>query len=182
MMDMAAIAKKHSVAFDQSQAVVQDFHSVGQALNVASADQRLLVVVAGPKEKSDATREVMKPVINHKDNLGRFHVDFESAKAWQKLISGAKPAEGILFVKAGEFGLSGRVLKQLSLDASHSEIQAAFAEANQAFVATTEKKEYQAHVRKGHRQGIRYESVIPYGEDRDRDGEIDRRGGRRNRR
>lgn len=182
MQEMAAIAKKYPVEFDQSQAVVQDFLSLGQALNVASADQRLLVLIAGPKGRIEAAREATRPAINHEDHLGRFHVDFETGDEWTKAISGAKSNQGILFVKAGEFGLSGRVLQQLPLDASCSEIHSALTQANETFMATTEQKQYQSHIRKGHRLGIEYESVIPYGEDRDGDGEIDQKRRRRTRR
>ena len=182
MKDMSAIAKRYPVKFDQSKAVVQDFHSIGQALNVASADQRLLVLVAGPKEKVAVTREALKPAINHKDHVGRFHVDFEiDNDEWTKSISESKSDAGILFVKAGEFGSSGKVLRQLPLDASESAIHAALTEANETFIATTEKKEYQARVRKGRRLGIKYESVVPYGEDRDGDGGIDQRARRQRR-
>ncbi len=180
--DMAAIAKRYPARFDQSQAIMQDFHSIGQALNVASADQRMLVLVVGPKDKTDAARKTLKPVINEGKHLGRFHVDFETGKQWTKRITGAKANEGILFVKADEFGLKGRVLQRLPLDASESAIHAKLTEANRVFMATTAKKEYQAHVRKGHRLGIKHESTIPYGEDRDGDGEIDQKGRRRSRR
>jgi len=176
---MAAIAKKYPVTFDQSKAVVQDFHSVRQALNVASADQRLLVLAVGSKEKLDKTRQTIQPVINQKNNLGRYHVDFETGKEWSKTITGAKSKEGLLFIAAGEFGLKGKVLRQLPLDASQEDISSALAQANKTFAATTKTKEYSTHVRKGHRLGIRFLRAVPYGEDRDADGEIDKkRGGR----
>lgn len=179
MRAMAAIAKKYPVKFNQSQAVVQDFHSVGQALNVASADQRLLVLVTGKKEQIEAAKRKLKPAINHKDHIGRFHVDFELGRDWSDSIQGADAKDGFLLVKAGEFGLTGKVIVQLPLTAGSSDIHRALTKVNETFAATTEKKEYQDHVRKGHRLGIKYESVIPYGEDRDGDGEIDKKSRRR---
>ena len=178
-MEMAAIARKHPAKFNQLQAVVQDFHSVDQGLNVASADQRLLVLVTGPKEKIEKTREVIKPVINHKHMIGRFHVDFETSNGWSKTVANEKSNEGIMFVAAGEFGLSGKVLRQLPLDATQEDIRDELIRSNKMFAATTKKKEYAAHISKGHRTGIRYESFIPYGEDRDGDGKIDQKKGRR---
>jgi hypothetical protein len=133
-------------------------------------------------DKAEAAREKLKPAINHKDHVGRFHVDFETGDEWTTKISGAKSTEGVLLVESGEFGLSGKVVQQLPLDSSSPELHTALTKANRNFVASTEKKEYQAHVRKGHRLGINYESVIPYGEDRDGDGEIDQKGRRRKRR
>lgn len=176
---MAEIARNYPVRFDPSQAVVQDFHSVEQALNVASADQRLLVLVAGPEDKLAGARETLRPVINHDENVGRFHVDFESDGKWTKIIANGRSNEGIYLVASGEFGLKGQVLRQLSLDATAADLRKALAESNKKFAATTKKKDYASHVAKGRRLGIRYETAVPFGEDRDGDGEIDRRGGRR---
>ena len=55
--------------------------------------------------------------------------------------------------------------------------------ANTKFAASTKKKVYSTHVAKGEAAGIYFEGNVPYGEDRDGDGEIDHRGGgRRSRR
>ena len=46
------------------------------------------------------------------------------------------------------------------------------------FAAEHEKKDYQAHVRMGHRNGEEVTQAIPYGEDRDGDGEADTKPGK----
>ncbi len=171
---MATIAEKYPVKFDQLHAVVQDFHSVGQALNVASADQRLLVLVSGPEVKLANARESLKPVVNSADFLGRLHVDFETGDAWSKAITNEQSSEGIMFIAAGEFGLHGAVLSQLPLDATHTQVREALIKANKTFTATTRLKNYMEHVQKGNLLGIRYKSAVPYGEDRNGDGQIDR--------
>ena len=84
-----------------------------------------------------------------------------------------------MFIAAGEFGLKGRVLQQLPINASQADISNTLTKSNKSFAATTKKKDYAAHVAKGHRLGIRYENAVPFGEDRDGDGEIDNRGPRR---
>lgn len=173
---MAEIAERYPVKFDPLKAVVQDFHSIGQALNVASADQRVLVLVAGPKEKTDKAQETLGPIIHHDDFVGRFHVDFDAGDQWKKPIEGEKQSEGVLLIASGEFGLKGSVMKELPLDAAADEIRDALKQANSTFAKTTEKKVYAEHVSKGRREGIKYKNVVPYGEDRDGDGEIDQRG------
>ncbi|MEM7014061.1 MAG: hypothetical protein AAF585_21590, partial [Verrucomicrobiota bacterium] len=44
------------------------------------------------------------------------------------------------------------------------------------FAQTEERKVYSDHVALGRQEGILFESGMPYGEDRDGDGEIDHRG------
>jgi len=178
-LDMQAIARKYPVKYDPAKAIVQDFHSISQALNVASADQRLLVLLAGPEKKLAAARTSIGPVINHQNNVGRFHVDSDTGAKWPAVIAGEKSREGIFFIAAGEFGLKGRVLKQLPLDASQAAIYEALVTSNKTYAASTRKKDYGTHVDKGHRLGIRYENVMPFGEDRDGDGKIDNVGGPR---
>ena len=88
---------------------------------------------------------------------------------------------GIVLIHPGEFGMNGKVLKQLPLNAANDQIIATMRQANTQFAATTEKKVYSQHVAKGTREGIYFEGAVPYGEDRDGDGEIDHRGGGRGR-
>ena len=171
---MARIAQQYPVEFDPLEAIVQDFHSLGQALNVASADQRVLVLVAGPQHKTDLTREQLRPVIHSEEFVGRFHVDFESAEDWTTSIDGEHQSEGVFFIAAGEFGLKGTVLNELPLTATQADIRQALRQSNSLFVDSTDKKVYSSHVSKGRREGIHYQNNIPYGEDRDGDGEIDR--------
>ncbi|MAI70592.1 MAG: hypothetical protein CMM01_06740 [Rhodopirellula sp.] len=164
---------------DSKDALVQDFHSFRQALNVASADQRVLVLINAPADQEPKLRQALRPVANHASVIGRFHFDFEQGSEWKTKISGASKQPGIVLIHAGEFGMKGKVLKQLPLNAQKNEIIAAMQQANARFAATTELKVYSQHVAKGNRQGIYFEGAVPYGEDRDGDGEIDHRGGGR---
>lgn len=162
-------------------ALVQDFHSFRQALNVASADQRVLVLINAPADSEVRLRESLRAVANDESVIGRFHFDFEQGSDWKKKIDGATGQSGIVMIRPDEFGMSGTVLKQLPLTAANDQIIATMREANAQFAATTEKKVYSQHVAKGTRQGIYFEGAVPYGEDRDGDGEIDHRGGGRGR-
>ena len=166
---------------DPKQALVRDFHTVRQALNVASADQRVLVVINAPAEQEAKLRQSLRAVASDQAVVGRFHFDFEQASDWKKNITGTTPEPGIVLIHPGEFGLKGKVLKQLPLDASNEQVIASLVKANTQFAATTEKKVYSEHVAKGSKQGIYFEGAVPYGEDRDGDGQIDGRGGGRGR-
>jgi hypothetical protein len=165
---------------DPSDAIVQDFHTFRQALNVASAGQRVFVLVYAPSEKTDHLRQSLKPVANADEVVGRFHFDFETSSDWVEKIEGASDKPGIFIITPGEFGLKGKLLERIPIEASSATLTAALMRANQAYAKSTPKKVYSSHVAKGRREGVYFEGAVPYGEDRDGDGEIDRkRSGRR---
>ena len=166
---------------ESKDALVQDFHSFRQALNVASADQRVLVLVNAPAGQESKLRESLRAVANDQSVIGRFHFDFEQSSDWKANVTGSSDQPGIIMIHPGEFGMNGKVLKQLPLNATNEQIIATMLQANTHFAATTEKKVYSQHVAKGTREGIYFEGAVPYGEDRDGDGEIDHRGGGRGR-
>ena len=163
---------------DSKDALVQDFHSFRQALNVASADQRVLVVVHTPQGETEL-RESLKQVANDSTIEGRFHFDFESGKEWIGKVEDATIKPGIVLVRPGEFGMTGKQMAYLPLDATTSKIIDAMLQANELFARTTKKKVYSEHVSRGRSQGIYFEGAVPYGEDRDGDGVIDHGGSRR---
>jgi hypothetical protein len=164
---------------DSSEAIVQNFHTFRQALNVASADQRVLVLVNAPAETEEKLRDSLRAVSNDPFVIGRFHFDFDQGDEWKKGIEGTNEEPSIVLINPGEFGLTGKVMKQLPLTASTQEILSALRDANELYAKTTEKKVYSTHVAKGRSQGVYFEGAVPYGEDRDGDGEIDRKGGGR---
>jgi len=170
---MKAIAAKYPPTASVTESLVPDFHSVRQALNVASADQRVLVLVHGPAEQLEPLRTSFRQVANDERVLGRFHFDFEEAGDWKKSVSRIKRDVGIFLIRPGEFGLDGVVMQQLALETSPSEIVDVLVDANSEFARTSAKKVYAAHVDKGRRQGIYFKGAVPYGEDRDGDGRID---------
>lgn len=156
--------------------LLQDFDSLRQALNVASADQRLLVVVNAPR-RSLAKQEVkLRAVFADDEIIGRFHMhilDPEQDAGWEKVISRASSKPGITIVYAGKFGLDGRAVAQLGLSGRAKTIKQTLLKINQQFSQAEERKDYASHVREGRRNGINFENTIPYGEDRDGDGKPD---------
>jgi mRNA degradation ribonuclease J1/J2 len=157
-------------------AFVPDFHSVRQALNVASADQRVLVLVHGSDEQLKTLRTTLRPVANDARIIGRFHFDFEESSEWKKTVTGTNGEPGINVIRASEFGLDGSIMQKLPLDAAAEDVIRVLIKANSEFARTTEKKVYSSHVNKGNRLGVYFEGAVPYGEDRDGDGQIDNRG------
>jgi hypothetical protein len=177
---MNGLASQYRPMGDPGEPVVQDFHSFRQALNVAAADQRPLLFVAATDEVAQSLRTSLRPVMGDPDIVGRFHSDFagkDTDADWADAVSGVDSKSGLFIIAADQFGMEGRVLNTLPLDAGPEEIKTALTDANSEFVKTEERKVYSQHVAQGRREGIMFENGMPYGEDRDGDGEIDHRGG-----
>lgn len=176
---MSTIAALFPPTADVKQAIVQDFHSVRQALNVASADQRVFVIVNGTKTEIDPLRESLRTVTTDERITGRFHFDFEENNDWKKTVEGTNARPGITVIRPGEFGLDGVVMHHLPLDTDNSKIIDTLLAANTVFANSTEKKVYSSHVSKGKKLDVYFEGAVPYGEDRDGDGKIDHGGSSR---
>ena len=176
------IAKDYPSKAPANNAAVPDFPNFRLGLNVASADQRLLVLITGNEKELQAARKSLPAVSNHSDVIGRFQYDFESdASTWKKSLSGDLSTSSIKIIKPDEFGQKGRVMVSLPLYTSLKEIKEALLKANADFAKNTDKKNYRQHVQKGRRQGVEWSMPMEFGEDRDGDGVIDHRGGQRRR-
>lgn len=178
--EMKRIASRYSPKSGEKDAVLQDFLSFRQALVVASADQRLLVFVNADKSAAEKISPTLKQLFADKEIVGRFHLDFagEEDQEWSESVDGAKSQPAINIIRAGKFGLEGKVMEQLPLKTSLNELKTSLLANNEKFGSTEKRKVYADHVMEGKRKGIKYESEIPYGEDRDGDGAIDSRGRR----
>lgn len=175
--ELAIVAEKYPARADPADALVPDFHSVRQALNVASADQRVLVLINGSDQQLPALQKSLRKISNDPQIIGRFHFDFEESSDWKKNVQGTNSPFGIVVIRPGEFGMTGTVMEQLPLNADSATIKTTLLAANSEFARTTKNKVYSSHVRKGGQLGIYFEGAVPYGEDRDGDGEIDHQPG-----
>lgn len=177
---MKEISEKYTRKGTEEPAVLQDFNSFGQALRTASGDQRLLVLVASSDETAmKETRSKLAPVFSNDEVIGRYHLDFESAgedTKWAEQLSNQATESGMFFIKPSKFGQSGEVLKKLPLASDAEAILATLAAANETYAKTEERKVYSDHIVAGRSSEIYFQNVIPYGEDRDGDGEIDHKG------
>ena len=178
--EMFRIAKRYPVAENQQNAGLQDFLSFTQALNVASADQRLLVFVNADSPAIEEVSPVLEKLFSDEEIIGRFHLDLagEGDKDWGDSINGSTSNPAINVIRSGKYGQDGTIVSELSLDSTLEEIKAALLADNEKFAKSEQRKTYNLHVRQGKRQGIEAQTEIPYGEDRDADGEIDQRPGR----
>ena len=187
--DAGVIQRMNQIAADylpkgqKEDAILQDFNSFRQALNVASADQRLLVFLNAENNNRQQVEAELKQVFADSEIVGKFHLklkDQTTDENWAKAVQGTSNKPGILIIRSGTYGLEGEVVKQLPLSSSASEIKTAMLNANKSFASLEDRKTYSEHVTSGRRQGIYFENEIPYGEDRDGDGKIDnQRQGRR---
>lgn len=158
-------------------------------MNVASADQRLLVLVDANEEVRESLDATLSQVFAAPEVIGKFHLAFaESANEdkgkedWKTNIKGETTEKGVYIIRSGQFGLDGVVMQRLETTSDAETIQAALLESNETFASDEERKVYKDHVRAGRRKRIYFENEIPYGEDRDGDGKIDNARGGRSRR
>ncbi len=159
--------------------LLPDFDSARQALNVASADQRVLIVLQGEDLPLEKARETLRAIAWSDDIIGRFHYDVSPESRWHDSVDGLADTAGIHLIFPSEFGNEGTLHCSLTLSASPDAIRRALIAANREHAATTQPKVYARHVTRGRQQGIYFEGNVPYGEDRDADGEIDHHRGRR---
>lgn len=178
---MNGVAKKYPAQGNAADAVMVDFHSFEQALNVSSGDQRLLVFAVTAEEQNGELKKNMQKVANRPDVMGRYHFDFSASTdtKWSEVMEGSKSKAGIFIIQSDEFGQKGKVLAELPLSSSPEAIRRELDQANKKYAAFETRKHYGKHVEKGRRTGVKYEDAMPWGEDRDADGKIDKRRGRR---
>ena len=183
---MYRIADDYEPTGSEEAAVLQEFNSFRQALNVASADQRLLVFV---NTIDETAIQNLQTTFSDENVVGKFHLDIINPQTdgnWGKAITGANEQPAIFVIQSGQFGIDGKAIKQLPLGSKPDEIKLALAECNQQFAQVETRKDYGTHVAQGRRQRVYFENEIPYGEDRNRGGSADKqkrgKGGQRGQR
>lgn len=170
---MQFLADAYPTRADSQPPLLPDFDSFRQALNVASADQRVLVVLQAEGSELESGREKLRTIAWSDAIVGRFHYDSAPEAGWHESIEGLEDAPGIHLVLPGEFGCDGRLHSSLPLSVDPQALRGALLGANRDFAASTERKVYARHVARGRKLGIYFEGNVPYGEDRDADGKID---------
>lgn len=176
--DFTALAEDYAPKGEVIDSRVPDFNSFSLALNVSSADQQVLVVLAGPEGAIKSAGRGLRAIAWGEGMVGRFQYDFETdLKNLEEPLSLKQAKPGIYIIKPDTFGLDGEVMELLPLKAKLPAIRAAMIRGNKQFAETTTKKVYSTHVADGRREGKSIEMAMPFGEDRDGDGKIDHRGG-----
>lgn len=174
---MKEVAAQFKPGDNQGNALLQDFNSFRQALNVASADQRLLIFVDVKEDDKQQVEDNLKQVFGDSEITGKFHLNFMDAevdKGWSKKIHGETASPGIFIIRSGTYGQDGMVMDRLKHSSSAEEIKTAMTAANEKFASLEDRKTYSEHVRSGRRNGIYFENEMSNAE------ASDRRKGRRN--
>lgn len=173
---MEKIAKKYKQKGDDKDAILQDFHSFKQSLNVAAADQRLLVLIVAEGEKLAEAQKQVQKVFTDKETIGKFHYDTlsrETDRQWNKKLTNSELKPSFVIVRPDTYGQEGEVIAQLPINSTATEIKTALLKGNKAYNSDEERKTYNEHVKEGRAKGITFENTMPPGEDRDGDGKID---------
>ncbi|MGJ8657437.1 MAG: hypothetical protein ACSHX6_13390 [Akkermansiaceae bacterium] len=172
---MNALAAKYKPTASVNQSLLTDYHSFKQALNAASADQRLLVFTVSPNAQLPTAKANLQTVFNDPSITGRFFYDIAEKldTEWAKSINNATKKTGIFIIQSGKYGQTGTALAELPLDATPDTIKQALLAANAAFAKTEKRKVYSQHVADGRKDNINYLNNVAPGEDRNADGKID---------
>jgi len=133
--------------------------TVKLGVNVAAADNQLLVIVVG---KDAAARKPLEDklvtLIWNDEFVGRFI--FASGTAVDlATIEGKKQEFGLVIVEPEQFGRTAKVVSSLSVDASAARIATGLRNAVAQFKPT--EKTFMNHVRFGQSQGVFWEPRIP---------------------
>ena len=117
---MQKIASKYPGRGAASEAFVPEFHSFKQALNVSSADQRLLLYSVAAQGQREGLKLALRQVANDPELRGKFHYDMaqQSDADWAQVVDGVTQKSGHFVIRAGSYGQDGEVVAQLPLGAS----------------------------------------------------------------
>ena len=134
--------------------------SVDLALNVASADQLpLVIVVAKDRKRLKPLQEMVRNQFNKDQFLGQFV--YASTQKFDDLkpIVGQQMEEGIYLIEPGEYGVSGKKIELIAVDASDDELHNSMERTMNKL--ERKPKDHRQHVQSGIRLGIEWESEIP---------------------
>lgn len=173
---LAQFVEKHPGVGRPEEALVPDFYSFGQGLNVSSADQRLLVMTVAPSGQREALKNSLKAVANDPKLRGKFHYDMaqNSDAKWAESIENVKSRTGHFIIYPGEFGLKGKVMVRLPLNVNTARMKEMMEKANAFYMGEVKPKNFRAHLEKGQALGMSYVAKMPLGLDKNRDGVLDR--------
>lgn len=160
---MKQIASEYRPKGQATETILQDFHSLRQALNCASADQRLLIYIHTDASKRHLIEPKLKKIFNHPKFVGTFHLDFADQSVdrdWQEKLDGERDEPGILVIQSGSFGLNGKVVNQVPLHADFVTIGKAILKENQTFAQNEKRKHFEQHVRAGRTANIQFDNEI----------------------
>ena len=132
---------------------------VDLALNVASCDNRMLIVTtAADKPSLKAVDQKLLSLSWSEQFAGQFVYGSTTKPADLKPLAGTEQDKAILVVEPGPYGVSGKVVAQLPAAATTEQIQQALAAALKKFEPLV--KSHRSHIQNGYNLGIEWESVV----------------------
>lgn len=157
---MLSIAANYKAVNETKPALLQDFKTTEEALNITSADQRLLVLLATDHL---GVREKLKRVMSHSDVLGKFHLDIvdKNENHWKSLLSDPVPGPGIIIVQADQFGLEGNIVRTIAENCPEHHMKRLLLEVNHTYSEAEERKDRDEHIATGTAQGVFYDLEKP---------------------
>ena len=156
---MREIAKRYPGKGWKAQLEIPYLADLRRGLNVASCDLQLLVVVAAKSESEKRKLEkALLPLAWDDEFQGQFAYANVSKLAELKAISGAAKKSSVIVVEPDAYGMTGKAIAQL--DGKDVEaLGAAMAKALEEYAPAA--KDSRSHIRKGHKQGVHWETEIP---------------------
>ena len=165
--DMAAGMNKIASQYDGSsdKALTDDqlplAKNIAIGLNVAASDGLPLIILsADTDEQLISLQQTVTPAAWSESIAGQFIYAATTNADELKPLTGIEDSSGqILIVAPGQFGMEGKVLKQMPADTSQEAIQAAMQTAIETF--PRKRVNHRAHVNEGIKKGIDWKSAIP---------------------
>jgi len=133
-------------------------------LNISAADGLPMIILAAKEESQlKVLRKKVRPLAWSDELIGQFAFAEVTDPKQLKLLTGLKDSSeelnGILVVQPGQFGLSGKVLKQFDSKTDSISLANHLSHVAQTFERT--EKNHRNHVQQGIQLGIEWESAIP---------------------
>lgn len=163
---MNEIAKRYDVHSDVNvkDAPLPIADSLDIGLNISSADVLpMIVIVANQESELKALHDKVRPLAWSDDLIGQFtYAQVTDPKQLKPLTGIEGPREeltGILVVKPGQFGLSGKVLGQFDTNIDSSSLNHKLMQIVQTFERI--EKVRRTHIQQGIQVGVEWDSAIP---------------------
>lgn len=150
------IAEKYRPKADINKSLLQDFHSLDQALRTGAADQRLLVCLVQPIGKKESGLKVMQNVFNDPKIRGKVHFDTLGKgdnETWKK-IEGYSNLPGYYIVQPGAYANKGKVVSKVTLIQPVNKLKSVLLKAIQEHAESEKRKVYEDHVKAGLAEGL----------------------------
>lgn len=158
---MNKIAKNYPEAdADNSSPSLPQMKNIRLGLNVASCDGLPLIICVSQDEATlNSMQATLAGLAFETELAGKYGYASTADTNELSMISDFKNETGYFIVQPSEYGLQGRVVKQLATDTSVDDLRSAMVEYLETAPITN--KSHHDHVRTGNRKGKSWETELP---------------------